>query len=180
MNRMSVILASLFAVCMGLLTWSGLEYLGKRQSARDARENLKRCRLVAQQIERLRESPTQAAIRALPSTEMTKLMEEAAKHAQILPNSVQSIAPQSPQRQGKTDYEWYSTEVQLAPLTWGELQRFIETIALREPSLVVSQLRLRTSKSASEGVILPDLPERWSVQLRLTQAVFAPITKGSP
>ena len=72
MNRLSVILASLFAVCMGLLTWSGLEYLGKRQSARDARENLEKCRLVAQQIERLRESPTQAAIRALPSTELTR------------------------------------------------------------------------------------------------------------
>ena len=180
MSRFTVILASLFGVCMVLLTWSGLECLGKRQSARDARENLERCRLVAQQIERLQQSPTQAAIRALPSTELTKLLEEAAQHAQILPHAVQSIAPLPPQRQGKTDYEWSSTEVQLAPLTWGELDRFIETIALREPSLVVSQLRLGTAKLPLAGVNASEMPERWSVQLRLTQAVFAPITKGSP
>ncbi len=180
MSRTTLILAGLFAVSMGLLTWSGLEYLGKRQSAQDARENLEKCRILAQQIEQLRGSPTHASLRALPSTELTKLVEEAAKNAQILPNSVQSIAPQSPQRPGKSDYQWHTSEVQLAPLTWGELNRFLQSIALREPSLVASHVRLGTSKTPADGSTTPPLPERWGIQLRLTQSVFAPITKNSP
>lgn len=180
MTRVSVALATLLAVGIGCLTWFGLELWGKRQSARDAQENLNRCRLLAQQIEQLRTSPTQAAFRALPSTELTKVLDEASRQSQILPNAVLSIAPQAPQRPGQTDYQWYSTEVQLAPLTWGELHRFLQAIALQEPSLVVSQWRMGTPTNVSQGGAAPSLPERWAVQLRLTQSVFAPITKSSP
>ena len=62
MSRTTLILAGLFAVSMGLLTWSGLEYLGKRQSAQDARENLEKCRILAQQIEQLRGSDRKSVV----------------------------------------------------------------------------------------------------------------------
>ena len=176
MSRMTIVLACLFAALMGLLTWSILECYAKQQSARDARENLERCRLVMQQIEQLRQSPTQASMTALSSTDMTKLLEEAAAKSQILPNSIRSIAPQAPERQGQTPYQWHSTDVVLAPLTWGELNRFLQSMALRKPSVLVSHLKLTAPTTGAAAEIAAPSPERWLVELRLTQSVFAPIT----
>ena len=176
MTRMTVILAGLFAALMGLLTWSILECGAKQQSARDARENLDRCRLVMQQIGELRQSPMQASLQALSSTDLTKLLEEAAAKSQILPNSIRSIAPQAPQRQGQTPYQWHSTDVMLAPLTWTELNGFLHSMALREPSVIVSHLKLTTPTTATAAESAARGPELWSVELRLTQSVFAPIT----
>lgn len=180
MNRLTVLLAVLFAASIGLLTWSTMDLFAKQQSVRDAATSLDQCQLLARQIEVWKQSPTQATLRALTSTELTKVIEAAARNAQIPPNSVLSIAPQPLERVGKTDYQRSTTEVQLAPLAWGEFEGFLQSMATQEPSLVVSHMKLTSPQGAGTSAPLPDLPEKWAVQLRLTQAVFAPITKGSP
>lgn len=180
MKSLQLFLGALFAVAIGLLTWSTMDLLAKQQSARDAAAGLEQCRLLTKQIELLKQSPTQASLRAFSSTEVTKLVQEAAAKAQISPNSVLSIAPQPPEREGKTDYQRYSTEVQLAPLTWHEFEAFLEGITSQEPSLIVAQMRIANPQGLGSATAAPDGPERWGIQLRLTQSVFAPITKGSP
>lgn len=180
MKRLMAFLAVLFAGSIGLLTWSIMDLLAKQQSARDAETSLEQSQLLARQIEVLKQSPTQATLRALTSTELTKVVEEAAKNSQIPPNSVLSIAPQPPERAGKTDYQRYSSEVLLAPLSWREFEGFLQSIASQEPSLIVSHMKLSGPQGVGTPVSMSDGPEKWGVQLRLTQAVFAPITKGSP
>jgi len=180
MRLLTLILAAMFAVSIGLLTWTTMDLLSNQQSAMDAGTNLDQCQLLARQIEVLQQSPTQASQRAMSSTEVTKLIQEAVAKAQIPPNSVISIAPLPPEREGKTDYQRYSTEVHLAPLTWREIEGVFQAITTRDASLVIAQLRFSGSPSAGGSGLPADGPEKWGVQLRLTQSVFAPITKSSP
>lgn len=161
----------LLLVGLALLTaWSWSCLAASAAASRLATEDLLECRRLAQEIKRLGKSPQKASLEARSSTQLTKLVEESARSAQLSPQSVVAIDPQPARRMGETGYREQLTHVELREMTLRQLVTFLLALSDEGSGIEVASLRLRAPRD--EKTV--ENNETWAAEVTLTQVVFAP------
>ena len=133
-----------------------------------AEADLKTCREIVEDIERLRVRPRVAAIEQETSSAMTNRVSQSMQVAALPGDALVRVEPQAPIRINRTQYRSRSTRIELADVSLEEVVRFADSLSDREQGLRVESLILSEPFSESGSA------ELWMAEITLTQTIFSP------
>jgi hypothetical protein len=163
MNRRMRILLLLLAVLLaGLAVWAWQDLSASRQAAETAWADLAACRSAAAKIQAYRRRPTLATDTERLASETTRLIEQAAKKAEISADDLQRISPESSRRIGDTVYREKPTQVLLRKVTV-----LVYDMVAGEAGFTARSLRLSAPREADGG-------NTWSADLVVTYLIYDP------
>jgi len=166
-RRMVMLLAVLGGFLVALAAWS-YGYLGtRRATAAAARKDLIACRRLAADIARLRRGPTLACDSERVASEVTGLVETAAREAGVPASSLVRIMPAPAQRVGDTVYKEKPTQVILKRASLKQVVRLLWKLEHGDTPLGVKSLMLRAAQPQDDA-------DLWNADVTLTYLVYEP------
>jgi hypothetical protein len=121
-------------------------------------------------IERLRQAPTVAALQLESPAEITNRIAAARQAAGLPASSLLKEEPLDPQRVQRSDFELRSTTIDLAPATLPQIINFCDALRDEETGSVIRDITLTEPQNGATG----GGQEKWGAQLVLTQMIFSP------
>lgn len=173
-KKPAFVTALLLAILAVAVVVSATRLMSKTQALRDASENLESCRKLASEISKARQTPSRAVAKASSSMEITKQIEEAARGMNLPATTIVVIEPQAPRRIADSPYKLRVIQVDLKPLLLPEVIALLHHILQRDPTLVVSSLRL--SSPARSNDTTANAIEQWAPEITLTNLIYDPTT----
>lgn len=150
----------------GCLAWGGVRLVAGRDAATSAARALADCQRLARRIEAARgpAGSTDAGVR---------MIESAAKTAQLPDESVERIESGSPKRLGDTPFIEQPTAVELHDVELQQLFMFLHALAAVEGpgarGVQLKEIQLTAPAGAAAG------RDVWSVQAMLTHRTYSPV-----
>jgi hypothetical protein len=141
---------------------------GRQAAAETAQADLQACLRDAAAIESLRHRPRLAADHERLATEVTGLVEQAARTAGIAPASLQRITPEAAQRLGDSAYLEKPTLLVLDGVTMEQLVRLIHTLVASQEGLHPKSVRLTAPRLAASD-------NTWAADVVLTYLLYEPV-----
>ncbi len=148
-------------------------YQSARAQSQAAADGLDECRRLAADMARLRTAPRVASLDVEPPDRLAARVTQAATTAELIPEAVVSVDPQSPVRIGRTAYAMRTTQIALQDASLAQIAQFAEALQDKSQGLVVRDIVL-DARPLSDS----DAEERWDVRLVLTQMIYSPISPG--
>ena len=172
----ALVIGTLLALLIVCIVVSATRLMSKVQALREVSENLETCRRLASDISKTRQAPSRAVAKASSTTEITKQIEEAARSMNLPATTVIAIDPQAPRRIADSSYKLRVTQLDLKPLLLPELISFLHNILQRDPTLVVTSLRLSSPGRVGDASTV----EAWIPEVTLTNLIYDPTTPAPP
>lgn len=147
--------------------WRGLEL---------AAWQLEECAQLANAIKTLKAAPTQASLSRRSEQELSLQVDRAAELAKLAPASVLSIEPHALRRVKDTAYLEQSTHVELRQVNLEQLIRFLKELTVGTEEHRVTSIRLAEPRVSATN---EKESETWSVELTLTDLIYAPVSGRS-
>lgn len=164
----------LISVAIGMLgIYALLGFLRARDAERrlrDTRAELDEVVAKIQDIERLQDAPTVAALQLESPAEITNRVAAARQAAGISQASLLREEPLDPQRIQRSDFEMRSTTIQLSAVTLPQVLTFCDQLRDEQTGSVVRDLSLTVPTDRGSG----GDRETWETGLTLTQMIFSP------
>jgi hypothetical protein len=168
MNRRLRILLLLLAVLLaGLAAWAWQDLSASRQAAEAAWADLAACRSAADKIRAYRRRPTLATDTERLESETRRLIEEAAKKAEIPVEDQQRISLEPSRRIGDTVYREKPTQVLLRKVTLRQVAALVYDLVAGEAGFTARSLHLSAPREADGG-------NTWTVDLVVTYLIYDP------
>jgi hypothetical protein len=121
-------------------------------------------------IERLKQAPTVAALQIESPAEITNRIAAARQAAGLPASSLLKEEPLDPQRVQRSDFELRSTTIDLAPATLPQIIKFCDALRDEETGSLIRDITLTEPQNGAAG----GGQEEWGAQLILTQMIFSP------
>jgi len=168
MRRRTTILLTVLAglLCLAML-WCQNRQSRQKQRALAAMEGLAECRRIAARIRQARRRPALAAERELLGSQITSLIENAARSAGITPDRLVSITPQRADRVGESVYKEKPTLVSLKGVTLKQLVTMVHKLVSSADGLYAERLWLAAPRPQDTGNL-------WDAELTLTYLIYDP------
>jgi len=163
---MVVLLALVAVYCFGLLD-------EQRAAAAQAYEGLERSRQLAEIIKEHRQRPALAAEQERLSSEINRLIEEAARRADIPAGNLSLITPMPAIRIGDTAYKEKPTQVSLRAVTLKQVVMLMHQLVSGDSGLHARSVDFRTPRGNEGG-------DQWEVELVLTYLIYEPLQNAAP
>lgn len=151
--------------------WSLGQLRANRQAAAAAAADLAVCQDAATNINNLRRKPSLAGSEEMQLTELARLIEQAARTAQMSMDSLVRIWPEQARRVADTVYKEKPTHVLLRGVTLRQLIAFLHTLTDGDSGLRVKHIRLVTPRGDDAG-------SRWTAEATVTYLIYAPRTEA--
>ena len=166
-RRLSVLLSVLFVLLAVVAGWSHGLMSRARSRAQAARDDLKECYRLAAEVEGAKRRPALAAEHERVTTEVTGLIEEAAKGARIATEKIERITPQAARRLGDTVYTEKPTQVVLQDVTLKQAVEFLHGLASSGRGLFPKSLRIVAPRRE-------DAADLWTAEAVVTYLIYDP------
>lgn len=121
-------------------------------------------------IDRLREAPTVAALQLESPAQITNRIAAARQAAGLPASSLLKEQPLDPQRIQRSDFEMRATTIELAPATLDQIITFCDQLRDEQTGSVVRDITLTEPQNGEAGAG----EEKWGAQMILTQMIFSP------
>jgi predicted Zn-dependent peptidase len=164
---MAALLSVLLALLVLAAAWSYGMLARSRAAATGARADLEECRRLAAEIEGAAKRPALAAEHERVVTEVTGLVEEAAKFAQIPPEKIERITPEAARRVGDSVYTEKPTQVVLQDVTLKQVVELLHRLAASGRGLTPKSLRIVAPRGEDAG-------DLWTAELVVTYLIYDP------
>jgi hypothetical protein len=165
--RMAPIVVALGA----MIVLSGQYLQGKRDAAAMAANDLAHCRSLAVQVApevgRAKGEPAQA----MAASDLTRLIEQAAQGAGVLPEALARITPEPAKRLENSTLREEATEVVLQQITLRQLIGFLHAVTSGNSVVGVRSVRLLSPPEEEVG-------RHWTAEVRVVQLIQAPPTEA--
>lgn len=169
-SRLVILLPAMIAL-VALI--GGATHLASAQKqAAEAAESLRICHQLSTEVQQLSQRAQHTSLVSRSLADLANLVESAAKDAGLASDSIVRIDPQAVRRIGDTDYQELATAVELLAATLPQLKAVVAGITARDSNLEVRTIRLKSP----HDVPSEESAETWSVDMLLTQRIYAPKT----
>ena len=166
-RRLAILLALLTLLLSGLAGWTYDGLRNARTRAAKARDDLVVCRRLAEEIERFRAGPTLATDGEEVASEVTGLVERAAKAAKLRQSGLVRIMPGPAQRVGDTVYKEEPTTAILERVRLGRTVALMHHLVSGRPPLDVRSIRLTATRPQQST-------DAWDGEIVVTYLVYEP------
>jgi Tfp pilus assembly protein PilO len=167
LRRQTLLVVLLLVLSSVAVLWSYAVMADRQRAAQRAARETTLCRQLADRIEQLRHRPSLAGSQELATSELAKLVEQAATASQLSADNLVRIAPEPARRIGEGPYKEKPTQVLLRNVNFRHVLKFLHTLSKPSTGLSVRQIRL-TAPREQEAV------DRWAVEATLSYLVYAP------
>ena len=163
----------LVSVMLGMLAiaamWSLSRASEQASNAQYAMDDLTECQRLADSIAAFRSKPTIASAKVKEDYEMGARIDDASKKANLPPDSLQGLFPQSARRRGRSSYLEKPTSLALRDVSLPQLATFLHHLS-DNTGLTVRDVRIRTPHGSESG-------NRWDAEATVTYLIYQPTTK---
>lgn len=172
-DRKSLFFMSLWLALASMMLVGYWTMRASRTRLQETQVQLRDCEKLAADIRALQNRPGFAALGVDSPRTITARAEVASEQAKIPATALVRIEPQAAVRLRDSPYRLRPTRLELRRVTLEQLVSFTHAMIDEAQGTTVRDIRL-TAETSSQGVMNADL---WSVELVLTQLIFAPLAR---
>jgi hypothetical protein len=166
-RRTGILVGVLIVLLLAVTWWSHSRMADSRAAAITAGAAARACRQMTQQIKLCRRRPAIASGQERLASEVTGLIEAAAKAAGIRADKLVRISPEPAQRLEDAAYKDKPTRVRLTDVRLKEFVALLHKLLLDKTGLHDKSIRISASQRDDTG-------DLWGVELVLTYLIYDP------